>query len=330
MLEQCYSKFSWRLPILTIAYPKELGMLRKREVLKMMNGKSLLGIVLLVLGFLVLSGCSSDEDNEMNERMLPLPVLTDAQLKTLSGKTFYFAHQSVGYNIVDGVEKVLKRMGHPGLFSIKELKKGQPVPQHGLLHSTIGKNGDPESKMQEFQAYLDERLGNTNPDMAMLKFCYVDIGKDTDVSRLAKEYSQAMSKLDREHPQTVFLYSTVPLRAFNSGWKASIKRLLGMDVWGDQANIKRNKYNELIRKKYAATGHLVDVADWESRFPDGREYRVDILGGRYAALIPAYTDDGRHLNGYGQQVVAGRLLEFLAGLVSQNPAGDAGSANLSQ
>ncbi|HID45162.1 MAG TPA: hypothetical protein EYP34_05360 [Chromatiaceae bacterium] len=243
----------------------------------------------------------------------------------MSGKTFYFAHQSVGYNIVDGVEKVLEKMGYPNLFKVKELKPGEPVPTGGLLHSTVGENGDPASKMSEFQAYLDERLGNARPDMAMLKFCYVDIGKDTDVSALANEYSQTMSKLDARHPETVFLHTTVPLRVFNDGWKATIKRLFGMVVWGDQANIKRNEYNALIRSKYAITGRLADIADWESRFPDGREYRVDVLGGRYAALIPAYTDDGRHLNAYGQQIVAGRLLEFLAGLVTETPGSEAQS-----
>ncbi|WP_456406383.1 hypothetical protein [Thiolapillus sp.] len=270
-------------------------------------------LITLFMSLFVLVACSGEDDN-MKPVVPPLPTLTDAQVKALSGKTFYFAHQSVGYNIVDGVEKVLEKLGYPGLFKVKELKPGEPVPEDGLLHSTIGKNGDPESKMSEFQAYLDERLGSTKPDMAMLKFCYVDIGKDTDVSALVDEYSQTMSKLDERHPETVFLHTTVPLRVFNSGWKASIKRLLGMEVWGDQANIKRNEYNALVRKKYAGTGHLADIADWESRFPDGREYRVEVLGGRYAALIPAYTDDGRHLNAYGQQIVAGRLLEFLAGL----------------
>lgn len=289
----------------------------------MRYGKSLVRILLFGLMIAVLSACGED-DNGMLNQAPPLPTLTDTQIKALSGKTFYFAHQSVGYNIVDGVEKVLNRMGHPGLFSIKELKAGQSVPQSGLLHSTIGTNGDPKSKMNEFQAYLDERLGNTHPDIAMLKFCYVDIGKDTDVTALAMAYDQTMSQLDARHPLTVFLHTTVPLRVFNSGWKASIKRLLGMEVWGDQENIKRNEYNALIRKKNAASGHLADIADWESHFPDGREYRVDVLGGQYAALIPAYTNDGRHLNAYGQQVVAGRLLEFLAGLVAGAAESDAG------
>ncbi len=285
-----------------------------------------LSIALIVLGaiYLVLGACG---DDSMKQEAIPLPALSPEQINALSGKTFYFAHQSVGYNIIDGVEKVLARMGLPGLFSVKELKAGEPVPSAGLLHSTIGSNGDPGSKMKEFQAFLENRLGDRRPDMAMLKFCYVDIGKETDVPALVDEYAGTMSRLQAEFPQTVFLYSTVPLRVFDSSLKARLKRLLGMEVWGDQANIKRNEYNAMIRGKYAATGHLADVADWESRFPDGREYRVKVLGGEYAALIPAYTDDGKHLNAYGQEVVAGRLLAFLARLVTEQPGGDVAGKN---
>ena len=280
--------------------------------------KSLFTMVLLGASLFGLVACSG-EDGNMKSGELQLPVLSQAQIDALAGKTFYFAHQSVGYNIVDGMEKVLEKIGHPGLFAVKELKPGEPVPQKGLLHSAIGHNGDPESKMNNFQAFLDKRLGDTQPDMAMLKFCYVDISQKTDVLALVKEYGDAMSRLGEEHPQTLFIYATVPLRVFNHSWKAGIKRLLGMDVWGDEANIKRNEYNAMIRKKYAQTGHLADIAYWESHYPDGKQHTVELLGGRYAELIPEYSDDGKHLNNYGQQVVAGRLLEFLAGLVNKTP-----------
>ncbi|WP_457673012.1 hypothetical protein [Thiolapillus sp.] len=278
----------------------------------MRYGKSLIARILPGVFLLALAACG---DDGVKQEAVPLPQLSPEQVRALAGRTFYFAHQSVGYNIIEGVEKVLARMGMPGLFTVRELKPGEPVPRASLLHSTIGSNGDPASKMEEFQSFLEERLGDSRPDLAMLKFCYVDIGRETDVSALAGEYTDTMSRLQAEFPQTVFLYSTVPLRVFDNSIKARLKRLLGMEVWGDRANIKRNEYNEMIRSRFSASGHLADVADWESRFPDGREYRVKVLGGEYAALVPAYTDDGKHLNAYGQQVVAGRLLMFLAGLV---------------
>ena len=55
------------------------------------------------MAVLALGACSGDDDSMKRMRPL-LPRLTDAQVKALSGKTFYFAHQSVGYNVVDGVE----------------------------------------------------------------------------------------------------------------------------------------------------------------------------------------------------------------------------------
>jgi len=282
----------------------------------MRHGKVLIGTILLGLGAFVLSACS-EEENGMKNNTPFLLTPTDTQIKALSGKTFYFAHQSVGYNIVDGIAKVLERRGQRGLLSIKELKAGQPVPQKGLLHSTIGSNGDPESKMSEFRSFLDDHLGDAHLDMAMLKFCYVDIGKKTDVPALASDYGSALSRLSAEHPETRILYSTIPLRVFNRSWKAKIKRLFGMEVWGDEENIKRNEYNAVIREKYAHTGRLADIADWESRYPDGQLRRMELFGRQYAELIPEYTDDGKHLNSYGQQVVAGRLLEFLASQVTE-------------
>jgi hypothetical protein len=282
----------------------------------MKSGKSWVCGILLGLGLLGLSACS-EEDSSMNRNEPPLPRVTDAQLEALAGKTFYFAHQSVGYNIVDGLARVLARLGRPGLFSIHELQPGQPVPEGGVLHSTVGSNGDPASKMEEFQSFLNERLGDAKPDMAMLKFCYLDIDKETDVSVLADEYDQSLARLSREHPETLVIYSTIPLRVFNNSWKAGIKRLLGMEVWGDEANIKRNEYNALIRKKYAHTRRLADVAAWESTYPDGKPHRVRLDGREYAELIPEYSYDGKHLNDYGQQVVAGRLLELLAGLTGR-------------
>ncbi len=284
-----------------------------------MSNRSLIGRFLPGILFLVLVACS--EKNGRQES-LPLPQLSSEQIAALSGKTFYFAHQSVGYNIVEGMDKILQRMGLSGLFNIKEIKPGTPVPRSGLLHSAIGHNGNPKSKMKEFQSFLETRLKDSVPDMAMLKFCYVDVGEKTDVSILVDDYTHTMSRLQTEFPKTVFIYSTIPLRVFDDSWKADVKRLIGMDVWGDQANIKRNEYNAKIRARYAASGHLADIADWESRFPDGREYRVSILGGEYAALIPTYTNDGKHLNAYGQQVVAGRLLKFLAELVTRGADGD--------
>ena len=76
-----------------------------------------------------------------------------------------------------------------GLGCPKIYHEAEDTLEKGLLHSTIGHNGDPESKMNDFQTFLDKRLGDTQPDMAMLKFCYVDISKKTDVPALVKEGS---------------------------------------------------------------------------------------------------------------------------------------------
>ncbi len=275
----------------------------------MFAGKLILAIVTMAL-----VACSSEEENTLSSVELPLPVLSDSKIKALSGQAFYFGHQSVGYNIVEGVERILDRMGKPGLFSVRELASDQDAVTPGLLHSRVGRNGEPLSKMEDFQRYILGGMGE-KLDVAMLKFCYVDIGKETDIIHMMDEYSKTIDSLRRDYPGILFVYTTVPLREFGNSWKAKLKRLLGMDVWGDQANIKRNEFNADIRKKYSGTGRLADVAGWESRYPDNRKFEMELFGKTYESLIPEYTNDGSHLNEYGQIIVAGRLIEFLAGLV---------------
>ena len=105
--------------------------------------KSLFTMVLLAASLFGLVACSGEEGN-MKSGELQLPELSQAQIDALSGKTFYFAHQSVGYNIVDGVEKVLEKIGHPGLFTVKELKPGEPpVPPLPAMESEA-KAGSPQ------------------------------------------------------------------------------------------------------------------------------------------------------------------------------------------
>ena len=43
------------------------------------------------------------------------------------------------------------------------------------------------------------------------------------------------------------------------GLKEQLKLLLGKTLWGDEANIKREQYNELLRRSYSQS-QIVDLA----------------------------------------------------------------------
>lgn len=93
--------------------------------------------------------CNKNPDKEtgnpthMNSANQNQDVLTD-NMTALNEKTIFFGHQSVGFNIVDGIQDIL--MNHPGLKlnvreedSLSNLAFGEPA----LFHARIGENGEP-------------------------------------------------------------------------------------------------------------------------------------------------------------------------------------------
>ena len=60
-------------------------------------------------------------------------------------------------------------------------------------------------------------MGSTAPyDVALLKFCYTDIGggsKDSSAQRLFERYQQAMAGVQEQQPNLKLLHTTMPLRA---------------------------------------------------------------------------------------------------------------------
>ena len=44
-------------------------------------------------------------------------------------------------------------MGLSGVLTVKELKPGEQIPDAGLLYSSMGSNGGPESKTRKFRFF---------------------------------------------------------------------------------------------------------------------------------------------------------------------------------
>ena len=93
------------------------------------------------------------------------------------------------------------------------------------------------------------------------------------------------------------------------GAKAGIKRILGKAV-GEEDNLKRGIFNRKLKEKYG--NRVFDLARVESTYPDGTKAEFGKDNGKFAYLIPAYSDDGGHLNKLGKQRVAEELIRFLS------------------
>jgi len=76
------------------------------------------------------------------------------------------------------------------------------------------------------------------------------------------------------------------------------------------ANIKRNEFNNLLRKKYGSSD-IIDLEQFESTNTDGTLYTSVKGGVKHNLMVPAYTYDGGHLNDLGKIVIADRFLTRL-------------------
>jgi hypothetical protein len=233
-------------------------------------------------------------------------------LRILSGRTIFFGHQSVGENLLEGVQDLASREGVP--LRIQETRGAALL---ALGHGLIAENGDPLRKLRSFE----EALGSgAVADVALMKFCYVDIGSDTDVAGLFARYQETLREMKARHPRTTFVHVTAPLTTVQGGARAIAKRVLGRPPAGLLENARREEFNALMRKAYQGLEPLFDLAREESTGPDGSIEAVTWKGKSVPALHPAYTDDGGHLNQEGRLRAARALVAALAAAPVAGPA----------
>jgi len=264
-------------------------------------------IIFTVLLFVV--GCGEDPMNVKRTSHPSLADISHSAWEKLSTRKIFFGHQSVGFNIIEGIQDLMKE-NHQIKLPIVETHDPADFNQPIFAHSTVGKNQDPLSKIDVFVSLMDRGLGS-QIDIAFFKFCYVDITSSTDIDQVFSHYERTLSSLQKKYPETTFIHFTVPLTTLQSGIKAMIKRILGKSI-GSEDNMQREQFNKKLRKAYWEQGTLFDLAKAESTSPAGKITTFTINGETCIYLNPEYTYDGGHLNEMGRVKVAGQFLTFLA------------------
>ncbi|WP_419663454.1 hypothetical protein [Desulfosarcina variabilis] len=239
--------------------------------------------------------------------------IPDSAWEALSQKKIYFGHQSVGFNIIDGIKDLMKE--YPKIkLNIVETSEPKDYNAGILGHSKVGKNTDPASKTADFSRFLDKGIAK-QADAAALKFCYVDVTADTNVQKVFDDYVQTMDAVKAKYPDLKLIHFTVPLTTIKTSWKTWLKKTMGKkDIWEYTENVKKNQYNDLLVAKYKGKEPIVDIAAVESTKPDGSRNTYDYDGKTYFSMVPEYTYDGGHLNEVGRKRVAA---EFLVTLVNE-------------
>lgn len=219
-----------------------------------------------------------------------------------------FAHQSVGGNLLDGIQSLASAQHIPLLIT----ETRTPLAGPGIQHFKVGHNEDPNGKLVDFRTTFANIPAT---DIALLKFCFIDFTPSIDPQLLAQNYIATLDDLARAHPHTVFVPMTSPLTTVQSGPRAWLKKLLGQEPGGYASNTRRHIFNQALRAHYSGK-QLFDLAALES----GRgQSSIEVQGQPIEVLNPKLTDDGGHLNTTAQRLFGGALIVHLA-TVAPSPA----------
>ncbi|ORC28999.1 hypothetical protein B4O97_18930 [Marispirochaeta aestuarii] len=235
-------------------------------------------------------------------------------LEKIADMKIFFGHQSVGRNILSGVDDLARGAEIP--VRMVTFESGDSPDDVNIFDAHVGENTEPSSKIHDFADMVRSGVGNS-VDVAFMKFCYVDTRGDEDIDSFFNRYISEMEELEKEFPQTTFIYMTMPLTSPMTGFQNMIKGILGRlhkTDDGREANIVRHSFNNMLRKAKKQTGRLFDLAAAEATKPNGSLFTVNIEGVEYEALYPGYTWDGGHLDEKGRKVIAKKLIVFLSRL----------------
>ena len=273
----------------------------------------------VLLALIIMLCCSLDviagEEGDVH-----LDKVQAEQWQVLSSKRIFFGHQSVGYNILDGIKMWEEKMPAIPLkiVKIKSPHELEAKVRGVIFHGEMGVNSQPESKIDNFSEWFADGLGG-NIDIAFLKLCFVDVGTRTDVKALFNYYKEKLGELQKKYPTTTFVHMTVPLVTERTGaalWKHKLKGVIKKVIGKNEVyeNIDKLTFNDMMRAEYSGKAPFFDLAKIESTYPDGKRSLFSYNGRQVESLIPEYSSDGGHLSLKGKKIVAEKLLFFLANL----------------
>jgi len=271
-------------------------------------------LVSLLTVLLLFQGCQKESTMSKPITGESLDAVSGAAWEKLGGKRIFFGHQSVGMNILDGVEVLLKE--HPAIrLNIVKYADPSMFEAPVFAHAEVGQNGDPKSKSEAFERVLETGVGS-RADIAFFKFCYMDFSNEAEVLKTFETYQAMIRRVKGKYPNLTLVHVTVPLTRMDAGLGAGlkiwIKKGIGKKSGGPYANAGRERLNDLLRKTYGGKDKLFDLAAIESTSPSGEPVTFRHEGKSYPSLYPGYTSDGGHLNESGKRLLAQRLLLFLA------------------
>jgi hypothetical protein len=271
--------------------------------------------MVLLIALAMFDGCRGEETAPRPKGGKSLDNVSAAAWDKLAGKRIFFGHQSVGYNIMDGVGALLKE--NPSIrLTIVETTDPSRFDAPVFAHARVGRNEDPGSKCEAFEQYMESGIGS-RADIAFFKFCYVDINRETDVEKMFESYKATIRRVKTKYPGLTIVHVTVPLTSSDYTLKVRLKNLVKRILGRKDENVGRGEFNERIRKEFGGSDPIFDLAAIESTSSAGEPVTVTYQGKKYPCMYSGYTTDGGHLTDEGKRVAAVGLLQTLLRVVEK-------------
>lgn len=198
----------------------------------------------------------------------------------------FFAHKSVGNNILDGMADLQALDAVRYTMAVAVDGPAWFTANSGILHQSLGTNGEPYTKIDGFDAFV--RGGYGVADAAMMKFCPGDTLPFGVVpaAQIWDAYRDMMTALQADYPNAAIVWWTMPVAT----------------AADNRGNEEKTIFNTAVRS-HCAANHciLFDIAAIESHDPDGNP--VFSSTGDEAMWV-GYASDGAHLNEVGRRRVA--------------------------
>lgn len=243
--------------------------------------------------------------------MEPLTAETRSDLEALGKIRVFFAHHSVGGNVLDGMKALASEAG----VKLNFVELGDQVPTStpaagpAFMEGDGGTNKHPDTKFDYFVTTMG-RLADRPPQLALMKLCFVDFNPTADPDKMFADYQATVAAVRKAQPGVTLVHATAPLTHRVTTLKGRLNRLRGKLVWEDATNVKRMIYNEHIRSTYKDEP-IFDIARVESTFPNGERAVYEYEGHPFEALIVGYSKDDGHLNDVGARRGAVHLAHVL-------------------
>lgn len=263
-----------------------------------------LGLILLI------GGCGKKMDVKDIDIQAKLAEISDGSIDSLAEKKIFFAHMSVGYDIIDGIRSIQEKKSRFEEIKIIEIDETMNVNRPGIYHKKNGKNGDAKSKFDAFREFLKNEKFTNKFDIAALKLCYIDFMPEIDVDEILNQYTKCVQEVKKSNPSTKILHMTTPLTVHAKG----IKGWINIMIKGDIVNYRRAVYNKKLHELYQGTAPIYDIALVESTYPDGSREEYSYKGNMIFSMIEEYTTDGGHLNETGKKLAAAEFLRVLTNM----------------